>query len=518
MRKFIKILIASLLLMACQKESEPQSLTPQLFVNEVQQLGSNKYFLSGSYDPVGKEIVSKAVFYYGTTEAMEQSITANLSGITATVILEGLDVGTTYYYCLEIGNGADSRRSDMHSFTTEGTQLTGLVMKNTKFINVLEQQLGRDFQKEANGTVSLDIEYNQRMVEMVTTLDLSDMGDPKITNEIYFLPNLKVLSCGGNGITALNLMDNPLLEEVYCEGKEIRGINEWGNDDILGHDGVLSSILLVKNKALRKLYVGGNKLTRLDLSACPALEELSCFEDSIKTLDVTNMPSLKKLECYRCNLSTLDVTKNTQLTYLECYSNQLTSLDVSHNPVLKHLFCSWQSIKHLDLTHNLDLEWLNCHYIDATEFDLSKNTKLICAYFWGNPLGTIDLTYNTNLEELDLNYCNISELNLSNNTKLKRLSIQGNNFTSLESLDLASKNNFEYLNCILNHIEVLDISNTHINMDSLFGCQKDINGSALVMTLYVNSEQYNQEMNHEHWNDIDDVNANIKLVVKYKNT
>ena len=194
MRKFIKILIASLLLMACQKESEPQSLTPQLFVNEVQQLGSNKYFLSGSYDPVGKEIVSKAVFYYGTTEAMEQSITANLSGRTATVILEGLDVGTTYYYCLEIGNGADSRRSDMHSFTTEGTQLTGLVMKNTKFINVLEQQLGRDFQKEANGTVSLDIEYNQRMVEMVTTLDLSDMGDPKITNEIYFLPNLKVLS------------------------------------------------------------------------------------------------------------------------------------------------------------------------------------------------------------------------------------------------------------------------------------------------------------------------------------
>jgi len=513
MRKYINILIASLLLMACQKESEPQSLTPQLFVNEVQQLGSNKYFLSGSYDPVGKEIVSKAVFYYGTTEAMEQSITANLSGRTATVILEGLDVGTTYYYCLEIGNGADSRRSDMHSFTTEGTQLTGLVMKNTKFINVLEQQLGRDFQKEANGTVSLDIEYNQRMVEMVTALDLSDMGDPKITNEIYFLPNLKVLSCGGNGITALNLMDNPLLEEVYCEGKEIRGINEWGNDDILGHDGVLSSILLVKNKALRKLYVGGNKLTRLDLSACPALEELSCFEDSIKTLDVTDKPALTKLVCYRCDLTKLDVTKNPKLTYLECYSNQLTSLDVSKNTALVHLYCAWQSIRTLDLTHNTELEWAHCHYIDVMELDLSNNKKLRFIDLWGNPLGTIDVSNNTNLEELGVNYCGLNEIDLSKNTRLNSLSCIGNN---IESLDLSNNNILNSMSCSLNYIATLDISNTKVELDSAFGLQHDIHGNDIELTLYVNALQGNQELKHriEGWHTNENLNKNVKVVIK----
>lgn len=513
MKKFINILITSLMLMACQKESEPQSLTPQLFVNEVQKLGNNKYFLSGSYDPEGKEIVNKATFYYGTTEEMDQSITANLSGRTATIILEGLEPGSTYYYCLEIGNGADSRRSEVRSFTTEGTQLSGLMMKNTKFINVVEQLLGRDFQKETNGTVSLDIEYNQRLVNMVTTLDLSDMGDPKIANEIYLFPNLRVLSCGGNGITTLNLMDNPLLEEVYCEGKEIRGINEWGNDDLFGHDGVLSTIHLSKNKLLRKLYIGGNKLTRLDLSACSALEELSCFEDSIKTLDVTDKPALTKLVCYRCDLKELNVTNNPKLTYLECYGNQLSSLDVSKNTALKFLYCNWQSIKQLDISHNTELEYLNCHYIDLTEIDLSKNKKLRFLYLWGNPLEALDVSNNTNLEELDVNYCGLNEIDISKNTRLSHLSCIGN---SLESLELSNNSILNSLHCSLNHLSTLDISNTKVELGSAFGLQHNRNGKDIELTLYVNALQGNQELYHriEGWFSKEDLNKNVKVVIK----
>ena len=93
--KFWVFLVAGILLVACGEENEPQSLTPQLFVNEVQVLSSDKFFLSGSYDPIGTETVTSAVFHYGTTEAMEQSIKGKLSGRTATAILEGLQAGTT---------------------------------------------------------------------------------------------------------------------------------------------------------------------------------------------------------------------------------------------------------------------------------------------------------------------------------------------------------------------------------------------------------------------------------------
>ena len=511
--RIIVLLWTIILLVACKEDSEPQYLTPQLFVNEVQQLTQGKYFFSGSYDPFGKEQVTTATFYYGTTEAMEQSVKATLNGRTATAMLEDLEAGTTYYYCLEIGNGADSRRSEVRSFTTQSAQLSGLVMRNTKFINVVEQQLGRDFQKEADGTVSLDIEYNQRLIEMVTTLDLSDMGDPKIANEIYLFPNLRVLSCGGNGITTLNLMDNPLLEELYCEGKEIRGINEWGNEDLFGHDGVLSTIHLSKSKSLRKLYVGGNKLTRLDLSACSVLEELSCFEDSIKTLDVSDKPALTKLVCYRCDLDELDVTNNPELTYLECYSNQLSSLDVTKNTALKFLYCNWQSIRQLDISQNTELEYLNCHYIDVTKLDLSKNKKLRFLYLWGNPLEDLDVSNNTNLEELDVNYCGLNEIDISKNTRLGHLSCIENN---LESLDLSSNDNLNSLSCSLNNITTLDISNTKIGLDNTFGLQHDRNGNEIELTLYVNALQGNQELEHriEGWHSKEDLKKNVKVGIK----
>lgn len=145
-------LLAAVVLYACREENEPVSLTPALFVNEVEMLSATTAFLSGSYDPMGEETVTTVVFHYGTTEAMENTITGKLSGRTATVLLEGLAAGTTYYYCLEIGNGADSRRSEVRQFTTEKASVPAF-LTNANLINAVEEHLSRSFYKEDDGTV-----------------------------------------------------------------------------------------------------------------------------------------------------------------------------------------------------------------------------------------------------------------------------------------------------------------------------------------------------------------------------
>ena len=511
MRKYIYILFVGLLLIACQKESTPESLTPQIFVNEVQVIGSNQYLLSGSYDPIGKEVVNSATFHYGTTEVMEQSIVAKLSGRTATVILEGLEAATTYYYCLEIGNGADSRRSEVRSFTTEGTTITA-VLKNANLINAVEQQLGRSFQKEVNGQVSLNNEYNQRLVEMTTRLDVSDVGDPHICDDINLFTNLRMLSCGGNGITTLNLHDNTALEELYNEGKEKFIKNESGNDIGNGFDGVLINLILPKNAtALKYIYIRGNMLTTLDVTNCPNLLELNCMWNSLRGLDVSKNLKLEKLWCNdnplgnlnltnntkltylnngSCDLYELDLSKNKELTSIECANNHLKELNITMLPKLYYLECGGNSMTNIDISKNTLLERLSIYNSHITSIDLSNQPYLKEIDFNVHEFKSLDLSHQTMLERLLCQFGPLTELDLSHNPKLNYLEAHGNQFTSL---DLSNNHDLTWLTCFRNHLTELDISMIDNNASVLVGDQITQTEEPLTLTLYVNAVQYAHE-------------------------
>lgn len=377
-----------------------------------------------------------------------------------------------------------------------GNFTTGL-LTNLNLIAAAEASTGQAFTKNVDGTVNLNNVTNRAIVEAVTTIDVTDKNDATIADELFYFTGLKVLKCSGNNITALDLTANTALEELYCIGNELHRLNDEGEDEVYDIDGVLSSLDISNCLSLQKLYVDNNKLSQLDVYKKTALKELSFNRNEIHSIDLSS---------------------NLQLTYLECHLNGLTSLNVSNNIALLHLHCAWQPIRQLDLTHNTELEYLHCHYIDVTELDLSNNKKLKYLYLWGNPLETLDVSNNTNLEELDVNFCGLKELDLSQNTKLYLINLIGNNLTDLSSLVLSNKNNLDWFACYLNHISELDISNTTIGLNCHMGYQKDNEGNDIVMTLYVNPEQYNQEMSHDSWDwpdpNVDDVNANINLVIK----
>jgi len=488
--KIAAFLMAYLLLIACQEGSEPQSLTPQLFVNEVQVLNSDKFFLSGSYDPYGTETVTTATFYYGTTEAMEQSITARLTGRTATAILEGLQAGTTYYYCLEIGNGADSRRSDVRQFTTEGQKQVS-ALKNATLISAVEAQLSRSFQKEADGTVLLDNAYNQRLVEMVTWLEITDTNDPTLCDEIGYFTSLQTLACSRNDIETLDLSKNTALKDLWCEGKDVIVVNEVGDEEWRGKSGELMNLYLPQTSTLQYVHISGHMLTSIDVSGCPNLEVLDCPFGALVELDLTHNVNLKELYCEGNLLTRLNFSNNTELTHLQCQGNYLTDLDLTKLPKLVNVECGGSNlITELDLSKNPVLEELGCSNLPLTSIDLSELPELKHADFNVNQLTKLDLSHNPKLERLNCQYGPLRELDISHNPMLAYLECHG---CQLTSLDLSNNHKIIWLKCHENQMTELDVSMITDNADILAGNQHTDGGVPISLTLYVNQAQYNRD-------------------------
>lgn len=331
-------------------------------------------------------------------EAMENTITGKLSGRTATVLLEGLAAGTTYYYCLEIGNGADALRSEVRQFTTEAVAEVH-ALTNLALIEAAETQLGRSFQKETDGTVLLDNPYNQRLAEMVTTLDVSGHGDPAICEEVGYFSNLEHLSCSGNDIMSLSLANNPALQELNCSGVVVYEEDANGDLQYKGTTGLLMRLDVSQNGALRILHVEGNLQKGLDLSACVNLQYLYCNHSTLTSLDLSHSPDLLELNCDGNRIAALDVSDHKALTWLRCTDNEMRQISVSGCTSLTYLATGTNRLKAIDISDCTELTYMDCDLNDLDEIDISHSLKLqrfICAY---NHLSSLDIS-----EHLDLTF------------------------------------------------------------------------------------------------------------------
>jgi len=103
---------------------------------------------------------------------------------------------------------------------------------------------------------------------------------------------------------------------------------------------------------------------------------LICHDNRLTSLNVSNNPKLEELYCYNNQLKALDISKNSALVWISCRHNQLTSLNVSNNPKLEGLYCYNNQLTSLDLSNNPKLEELWCHGNQITTLDVSKNTNL----------------------------------------------------------------------------------------------------------------------------------------------
>lgn len=142
---------------------------------------------------------------------------------------------------------------------------------------------------------------------------------------------------------------------------------------------------------LRLLLCGHNNISALDLSKNTALTWVVCDYNNLSTLDVSDNIALTELWCDHNNLSTLDVSNNTELTELLCGNNNISTLDISNNTKLIQLSCDYNNLNTLDVSNNTELTILVCDHNNISTLDVSNNTKLIQLWCRYNNISTLDL-------------------------------------------------------------------------------------------------------------------------------
>ncbi len=263
-----------------------------------------------------------------------------------------------------------------------------VALNETNFPDYVFLNYVKQFDKDSDGALSAE----ER--DAVTKIDTGYMKSIEDLTGIEHFPNLKILECYNNQLTALDVSRNPQLFWLDCSANQ------------------LTQLDVSKNTALTRLNCSQNQLTKLDVSQNAALDSLNCDGNQLAKLDVSSNTALTSLDCSINQLDELDVSQHTKLTQLGCYENQLTQLDVSKNTELTYLNCSANQLTKLDVSQHTKLTYLGCYENQLTQLDVSKNTELIYLDCSANHLSSLDLSQNTKLIPLNGTSCEGCQRNI----------------------------------------------------------------------------------------------------------
>ena len=223
-----------------------------------------------------------------------------------------------------------------------------------------------DFQKYVNDKIDTadttsgkkDGKLSQAERDAVTEISITNTNCTDLTGIAYFA-NLKILYCSDNKLTGLDMSGNPALEQLLC------------------YENNLESLNVTKNTNLSTLKCQHNGLKELNLEYNENLTELNCSYNQLTTLDVSKNAKLRILKCYNNGMEKLNLGDITQLTLLNCDDNNLTELDVSKNPNLEDLECRENKLRRVVIGKKYSLTTLYLRGNQLTSLDLSGTTREI---------------------------------------------------------------------------------------------------------------------------------------------
>lgn len=209
----------------------------------------------------------------------------------------------------------------------------------------------------ADTTGQKDGKLSQAERDAVTEISITNTNCTDLTGIAYFA-NLKILYCSDNKLTGLDMSGNPALEQLLC------------------YENNLESLNVTKNKKLSKLNCQHNGLKELNLKDNENLTDLNCSYNQLTTLDVSKNAKLSILECYNNGMEELNLGDITNLSWLLCAENNLTELDVSKNPYLERLHCRHNKLRRLVIGKNYSLTMLYLMDNQLTSLDLNGKWEI----------------------------------------------------------------------------------------------------------------------------------------------
>lgn len=230
-------------------------------------------------------------------------------------------------------------------------------INSTNFPDQVFLQDVKDNIDTADTTGQKDGKLSQAERDAVTEISITNTNCTDLTGIAYFA-NLKILYCSDNKLTGLDMSGNPALEQLLC------------------YENNLESLNVTKNKKLSKLKCQHNGLKELNLKDNENLTELNCSYNQLTTLDVSKNAKLSILECYNNGMEELNLGDITNLSWLLCAENNLTELDVSKNPYLERLHCRHNKLRRLVIGKNYSLTMLYLMDNQLTSLDLNGKWEI----------------------------------------------------------------------------------------------------------------------------------------------
>ena len=227
---------------------------------------------------------------------------------------------------------------------------------------------------------NLDFSYNKRLEVLLVNVNHNRYTVQKTTK-------------------SLNLSQNTMLREL-----SVTLASEDSNLDY-SHLNNLNTIVITESKIkniilptnVRKVDLGANHITDIDLSHYHNLEYLNLAGNSISQIDLTKLYNLKHLNLNSTLLNQeLDLSKNIKLEkfYLAGENINIKKLDLSNNPNLKTIYIMRSNLKKINLVNNLNLVNLTLSSTTLEELDLSKNLSLNIADLNANHISNLKVNSN----------------------------------------------------------------------------------------------------------------------------
>ena len=276
---------------------------------------------------------------------------------------------------------------------------------------------------------------------LLLTIALSTLGFGTFAQDVNIPDaNLKAYLVGNSAINTNGDAEIQVSEATAFTGDIFA--NNLGITDLTGIEAFIN---------VDGLYVRGNSLGTIDVSANVAMTYLDCRNTGISTLDLSSNIALEGIDCMLNNLTSLDLSNNPNIGAIHCSDNDLTSLDVSNNLLLSNFSCDNNDLTSIDVSNNTALVYFVCHFNDLSSIDVSNCTDLSWFSCAGNNLTSLDVSNNLALGNL---YCGVNNISL---------------------LDLGANTALQVLNCTVNDLSILNVANGNNVNFSLFAASDNPN-------------------------------------------
>lgn len=248
-------------------------------------------------------------------------------------------------------------------------------------------------------------------------------------------PLLNDINLSGSNLTSITINSFPLLKKLNLSGNLLTDISGFTNvnnlEELNVQSNLISTFTMPSMPNLRMLICGSNGYSSIDLSGLPQLRVLAVNNNLLTTVDFSNNPLLQQLIISQNAIASADFSMLADLWSFSGEFNQFTEIDLSGSPVLNNVsFYNNPNLTHVNLKsgavntvmygsssyYNLD----NLVYICVDEGDtFTYNQTLlpdvvITSYCSFTPGGDYNTITGTTTFDGNNNGCDSSDLQVQN--------------------------------------------------------------------------------------------------------